>query len=80
MFKHNIKKYPQLASKRSERDTIRDNSIENWGYLLFGHTHVILYFDPRVFVFARRLILSLYATKQNPLIFRSVSCFLYTSN
>ncbi len=45
---------------------------EDWGYLLFGLTHVILYFDPRVFVFARRLILSLYATKQNPLIYRSL--------
>ncbi len=42
-----------LASERSERDTYRDNTIENRGCLfvyMFGRTYVILYFDPRVFV------------------------------
>ncbi len=41
----------------SERDTIRGDTIENRGYLFVyiyvcGHMYVILYFDPRVFMFA----------------------------
>ncbi len=42
-----------LASERSERDTLRGNTIENQGCLfvyMFGRTYVILYFDPRVFL------------------------------
>ncbi len=42
-----------MASERSERDTLRGNTIENRGYLFVyiyvcGRTYVILYFDPHV--------------------------------
>ncbi len=50
-----------LASKQSERDTLRANTIEHWGYLFVyyiygcGCTDIILYFEPCVFVFTRGL-------------------------
>ncbi len=43
-----------LASERSERDTYRDNTIENRGcfclYIYLDVRKAFLYFDPRVFV------------------------------
>ncbi len=39
-------------------ETLRGNTIENWGYLFVygcGCTDIILYFDPCVFVFTRGL-------------------------
>ncbi len=61
--------YNLLASKRSEWDTLRGNTIENRGYLgclcMCGRTYVILYFDPRVFVFALWSTPSHPSTKQN---------------
>ncbi len=45
--------YIYLVSEQSERDTLRNSTIENRGCLfiyMFGRTYVILYFDPRVFL------------------------------
>ncbi len=39
-----------LASERSERNTIRGNSIENWGYLYVGTYVCHLYFDLHIFL------------------------------
>ncbi len=58
-----------MASERSERDTYRDNTIENRGCLfiylfvymygrMYERMYVILYFDPRVFVLVMRSTLS----------------------
>ncbi len=56
----------------SEQDSIRGNTIENQGYLyvyicvcVCGHTYVILYFDPRIFVFASCSTPTHTSTKQN---------------
>ncbi len=51
-----------------ERDTLRGNTIENRGCLFIymcGHTYVILYFDPHIFVFASWSTPSHTSTKQN---------------
>ncbi len=58
-----------LASKWSERNTLRGNTTENQGYCLFiyvcGRTYVIMYFDPHIFVFASWSTPSHISTKQN---------------
>ncbi len=44
-----------LFNKLLASETLRGNTIENRRYLfiyIFGRTYVILYFDPRVFLFA----------------------------
>ncbi len=60
----------------SERDAIRGNTIENRGYLFVyicvcGHMYVILYFDPRIFVFASWSTPSHTSTKHILLVQRS---------
>ncbi len=60
-----------------KQDTIRGNTIENWGYLfiyVFGHTYVILYFDPGGFFFLVSSVVDPVPnfTNQNPLVYQSL--------
>ncbi len=67
--------YNLLVSERSERDTIRDNSIENRGYLfiyMFGRTHVIFVLDHGIFCVSSVVDPVPNFTKRNLLVYRSL--------